>query len=188
MRIVWSIFLRLMGWTVQSPFPYHIKKCVLIVAPHTSSWDFIIGLAIRSKVRLTHAKFLGKDSLFKGPFGFIFRKLGGFPVDRTHQTQMVDQVVQLFNTHDSFLLVLSPEGTRKKVTRLRTGFYHIAKNAGVPIIMTGFDFAKKQATFSEPFYPTANENSDFQHIYQFYAQIKGKIPHLGISHLLTTPV
>ena len=186
MRVLWSLFLRLLGWTVKGSFPYHLKKCVIIVGPHTSSWDFIIGIALRSKLRLTDAKYLGKAELFKGPFGFIFRKLGGFPVERTEHHHMVNQVVQLFNTHDHFILVLSPEGTRKKVERLRTGFYHIAKKAGVPIIMTGFDFEKKQAFFSEPFFTTDDEAADFQHIFQFYAPIKGKIPEQGLAHLLTT--
>jgi len=176
-----------MGWTLKGSFPYHLKKCVVIVGPHTSSWDFIIGLAFRSKLRLTNAKYLGKAELFKGPFGFIFRKLGGFPVERTEHHNMVDEVVQLFNSQASFVLVLSPEGTRKKVERLRTGFYHIAKKAGVPIVMTGLNFAKKQASLSEPFYPTDNEAADFQHIYEFYQNIKGKVPEQGMAHLLTTP-
>lgn len=157
---------------------------MVIVGPHTSSWDFVIGLAFRSKLKLTHAKYLGKAELFKGPFGFFFRGLGGFPVERSEKHNMVDQVVELFNTHDSFVLAMSPEGTRKKVERLRTGFYHIAKQAGVPIVMAGFDFEKKEASFSEPFYTTNNEAADFQHIYQFYATIKGKKPAQGIAHLL----
>ncbi len=186
MRLLWSLYLRLTGWTLKGSFPYHLKKCVVLVGPHTSSWDFVIGIAWRSKLRLTHAKYLGKAELFKGPFGFIFRKLGGFPVKRSENHHMVDQVADLFNKHDSFLLVLSPEGTRKKVDRLRTGFYHIAKKAGVPIVMAGLDFGNKQVSFSEPFFPTDNEAADFQHIYQFYAPIKGKKPAQGMAHLLTT--
>ncbi|MEK7200340.1 MAG: 1-acyl-sn-glycerol-3-phosphate acyltransferase, partial [Bacteroidota bacterium] len=135
MRLIWSLFLRLMGWSLKGTFPYHIKKCVMIVGPHTSSWDFVIGIAFRSKVRITHTKFLGKAELFRGPFGFIFRKLGGFPVERFEQHNMVEEAAALFENHDSFVLALSPEGTRKKVERLRTGFYHIAKKAGVPIVM-----------------------------------------------------
>ncbi len=184
MRFFWSIFLGLLGWTLRGSFPYYLKKCVVIVGPHTSSWDFVIGLAFRSKLKLTHVKFLGKAELFKGSFGFFFRSLGGFPVERSENHNMVDQVVELFNTHDSFVLAISPEGTRKKVERLRTGFYHIAKQAGVPIVMAGFDFEKKEASFSEPFYTTDNEAADFQHIYQFYAPIKGKKPAQGIAHLL----
>jgi len=160
---------------------------VVIVGSHTSSWDFIIGLAFRSKLRLTNAKYLGKAELFKGLFGIIFRNLGGFPVEGTEHHNMVDEVVQLFNSQASFVLVLSPEDTRKKLDRLRTGFYHIAKKAGVPIVMKGLDFEKKQASLSEPFYPTDNEVADFQHIYQFYHNIKGKVPGQGMAHLLTTP-
>ena len=184
MRIFWSLYLRLMGWTIKGSFPHHLKKCVVIVGPHTSSWDFVIGLAIRGKLRLTHAKYLGKAELFKGPFGFFFRKLGGFPVDRSENHNMVDEAVRLFNTHDNFVLALSPEGSRKKVERLRTGFYHIAKKAAVPIVMAGMDFEKKQAIFSEPFFTGDNEAADFQYIYEFYAPIKGKIPGQGMAHLL----
>ena len=187
MRLLWNLFLRLQGWTIKGSFPHHLQKCVVIVGPHTSSWDFIVGLALRSKLQLTHARFLGKAELFGGPFGFVFRKLGGVPVDRFHHHNMVDQVVDLFNTHDKFVLVLSPEGTRKKVDRLRTGFYHIAKKAGVPIVMAGMDFEKKEASISDPFYPTADETADFQHIHQFYAHIQGKIPEQGMLHLTMQP-
>lgn len=184
MRLLWNLYLRLTGWKVNGSFPYHLTKCVIIVGPHTSSWDFVVGLALRSKLGLQHAKYLGKAELFKGPFGFIFRKLGGVPVNRFASHNMVDQVVDLFNSHDSFLLVLSPEGTRKKVERLRTGFYHIAKKAGVPIVMTGMDFGKKLASISEPFYPTDDEEADFRHIHTFYAQMEGKVPGQGMSHLV----
>lgn len=185
MRLIWSLYLRILGWTLKGSFPYHIKKCVVIVGPHTSSWDFVIGIAFRSKLRLTHAKYLGKAELFKGPFGFIFRKLGGYPVERSEQHNMVDQAASLFEGKDMFRLVLSPEGTRKKVERLRTGFYYIAKKAGVPIVMAGMDFARKEVSFSEPLYPSGNEAADFQKIYQFYAPISGKIPEQGMAHLLT---
>lgn len=184
MRLIWSLFLRVFGWKTKNAFPYHIKKCVLIVGPHTSSWDFVLGVAFRSTLRLTTTKFLGKAELFKGPFGFIFRKLGGYPVERSAHHNMVEEAAGLFENKASFVLALSPEGTRKKVQRLRTGFYHIAKKAGVPIVMAGMDFAKKEVSFSEPFYPTDNEAADFQHIYQFYAPISGKIPEQGMAHLL----
>jgi 1-acyl-sn-glycerol-3-phosphate acyltransferase len=184
MRICWNLFLRLQGWKVVGEFPYHILKAVFVMAPHTSSWDFVVGLAIRSKLKLYHFRFLGKDSLFKGPFGFFFRKMGGFPVDRSNKHNMVDQVVELFNQHDQFILALSPEGTRKKVDRLKTGFYHIAQKAHVPIILTGFDFGKKEISFSEPFYPTSNIELDFKNMLRFYVNIEGKNPEQGIHHLI----
>ncbi len=186
MRLIWSLYLRLLGWTVKGSFPYYVKKCIVIVGPHTSAWDFVIGIAFRSKLQLTQAKYLGKAELFKGPFGFFFRSLGGYPVERSEKHNMVDQAAALFEGKDSFRLVLSPEGTRKKVERLRTGFYHIAQKAGVPIIMAGMDFSRKQVSFSGPLYPTGNEAADFQHIYEFYAPIIGKIPEQGMAHLLET--
>ncbi len=183
MRVCWNLLLQLQGWTIRGEFPYHLKKCVIIVAPHTSSWDFIIGLAIRSKLRLYHLKFMGKDSLFKGLFGRFLRKMGGFPVDRFNKNNMVDQVVDIFKQQDSFVLALSPEGTRKKVDRLRTGFYHIAKNAHVPIVMAGFDFGKKEVSFAEPFYCTDNMEADLHFIIRHYASLEGKIGSLGLGHL-----
>jgi 1-acyl-sn-glycerol-3-phosphate acyltransferase len=181
MRPLWVLFLRLLGWRAPDPFPYHLKKCVLIVAPHTSNWDFVIGLAFRSYLRIGHARFLGKASLFKPPFGFFFRSLGGIPVDRSQAHQLVDQVADMFAREDQLLLVLAPEGTRKKVARLRTGFYHIAKKAGVPIVMVGFDFSKKQLLIAEPFFAGDDEDADFRHIYEFYAGIRGKYPEKSFA-------
>ncbi len=186
MRFFWSLYVWITGWKIHNNFPYHLDKCVIIVAPHTSAWDFVVGLAIRSVRRLEHVKYLGKDSLFKGPFAFIFKSTGGFPVDRFNKHNMVDQVVGLFNSHEKFVLALSPEGTRKKTDRLRTGFYHIAKNAGVPIVMVGLDFGKKEVTFSEPFYTSNNEGEDFKKIINFFAPLQGKIPEYGMSHLIDT--
>lgn len=186
MRLFWSLFLYVLGWKQKNAFPHHIKRCVAIVGPHTSSWDFVIGIAFRSKLKLTHAKYLGKAELFKGPFGFIFRKLGGYPVERSAQHHMVDQAAALFNGQETFRLVLSPEGTRKKVERLKTGFYHIAKKAGVPILMVGMDFAKKELSISAPFFPGGDESADFRKIHEFFAPIQGKIPEQGLSHLLET--
>ncbi len=97
---------------------------------------------------------------------------------------MVDEVAALFEQHESLLLVLSPEGTRKKVERLRTGFYHIAKKAGVPIIMAAFDFENKKLLLAEPFYPGDNEVVDMETVMRFYAPVKGKIPEQGVAHLL----
>jgi len=153
------------------------------VGPHTSNWDFIFGVAYRSILSMNKVHFLGKKELFMPPFGFIFRALGGTPVDRHHKHNMVDQVVEIFNKNSSFKLAISPEGTRKKVDKLRTGFYFIAKKANVPIIMVGLDFKKKQVTFSEPFYTSDNREKDFLHILNFFEPIEGKIPTNGLAHL-----
>ena len=183
-RWFWIIFLKLKGWKTDVIFPTHIKKCVIVVAPHTSSEDFTIGLALRSVMRISDAKFLGKSELFKPPFGFLFKWLGGTPVERLSKHNMVEQVVEKFNHHQNFRLALSPEGTRKKVEKLRTGFYHIAKQANVPIVMIGLDFANKKAICSAPYYVTNNEELDMKHILQFFGPIKGKHPENGLQHLL----
>ena len=129
-------------------------------------------------------KFLGKAELFKPPFGFIFKKMGGIPVERSSNHNYVEQVIELFNSKKLFKLALSPEGTRKKAERLKTGFYYMAKGAGIPIIMTGMDFKNKNLIISEPFFPTKNESDDFKKIIEFFAPIEGKIPENGMRHLL----
>lgn len=182
-RLFWTLLLKLKGWKTAVTPPAVADKCIIIIAPHTSWRDFVIGLAYRSVLRLKHAKFLGKKELFDGPFGFLFRGAGGLPVDRFSKQNMVDQVVDIFNRHEKLTIAIAPEGTRKRVDRLRTGFYHIAKKAGVPIIMGGLDFEKKEIVFAAPFYAGEDEKKDFEHIINFFAPIQGKHPELGLSHL-----
>jgi 1-acyl-sn-glycerol-3-phosphate acyltransferase len=165
-------------------FPHHLKKAVVIVAPHTYWKDFLIGIAFRSVLKIKHAKYLGKAELFKGPFGFLFRCLGGTPVDRFSKHGVVEQVVEKYNNAENLVIALSPEGTRKKVDKLRTGFYYIAKKANVPIVMAGLDYSKKELSVSEPFYTTDDEAADFRKIVKFFAPIKGYYPEQGFAHLL----
>src|SRR3954466_7326290 len=109
------IFLfKLCGWKTNGRTP-SIKKYIIAVGPHTSNWDFLVGVGARSALRITNAQFLGKSQLFRPPFGWFFRALGGHPVDRASKQDMVDQVVNIFNRHDTFILAMAPEGTRKKV-------------------------------------------------------------------------
>lgn len=159
--------------------PTQYKKYVIAVAPHTSGWDFVIGIMARSALHLQKARFLGKSQLFKPPFGWFFRMLGGTPVDRASSHDVVDQVVSIFNSHDEFILALAPEGTRKKVKKLRTGFYYIAKGAGIPIVPAGFDFEKKQVIVGQPLIPSFDFEGDMATLLTFYRSIKGKIPELG---------
>jgi 1-acyl-sn-glycerol-3-phosphate acyltransferase len=181
LRPIYLFFFRILGWKVVGDFPPELKKYVVAVAPHTSGWDFPVGLAARSILRMHNTKFLGKNQLFRPPFGWIFRALGGYPVDRSSSHDMVDQVVKIFNDHDQFILGLAPEGTRKKVEKFKTGFYYIAKKANVPIIPVGFDFEKKEVIIGLPFYPTNNIETDMESLYTFYRKVKGKNPELGVS-------
>lgn len=183
LRLIAKLYLKITGWKTHIVFPKETKKCIIIVGPHTSWWDFLIGSLYRKVLKLEKARFLGKKELFDSPFGFFFKWLGGTPVDRFNKTNFVQQIIELFNEHQEFRLALSPEGTRKKVEKLRTGFYHIAKGAHVPIVMVGLDFANKQIIISEPFYTTNDEAADFKKILQFFAPIKGKHPENGLAHL-----
>jgi 1-acyl-sn-glycerol-3-phosphate acyltransferase len=182
-RWILRIYWKLSGWKVNGSFPYQHKKMVLAVAPHTSMWDVMIGFAARNHLDITHAKFLGKRELFKGPLGWILRKLGGTPVDRQSKQGVVDQAAALFAGNENFLLALAPEGTRTRVDTLRSGFYHIAKRAGVPILPIGLDFKNKQLVIGEPFHTGNDEEADFKKIISFFAQIQGKHPEKDLRHL-----
>lgn len=180
-RPFYLLIFKILGWKTKGQFPHDLKKYIVAVAPHTSNWDFPLGLAGRSILRLSGGKYLGKSQLFKPPYGWFFRWLGGYPVDRSTSHDMVEQVTKIFNTHDKFILALAPEGTRKKVDKLKTGFYFIAKSAGVPIVPVGFDYSKKVIIVADPVYPTDNFDQDMEMILGFYRSIKGKNPELGIS-------
>ncbi len=169
------------GWKVNGDFPRDLKKYIAAVAPHTSNWDFLLGVATRSILRMQNARFLGKDALFKPPLGWLFRYLGGYPVNRSRNSDMVEQVAAIFDREEHFILAIAPEGTRKKVDKLRTGFYYIAKKAGVPIIPCGFDYQKKEVIIGKPFYPSNDVQLDIELLTSFYRNIKGKNPELGIS-------
>ena len=184
MEFLWKLYLKLEGWKAKNEFPNHLKKAVVLVAPHTYWKDFTIGIAFRSVLKIKHGKYLGKAELFKGPFGFLFHWLGGTPVDRFSKQGVVEQVVEKFNNAENLVIAISPEGTRKKVEKLRTGFYYIAKGANVPIVMIGLDYSKKELSVSEPFYTTDNEAADFKKIVEFFAPLKGYYPDQGFAHLL----
>ena len=184
MQLLWKLYLKLEGWKAVNEFPNHLKKAVIIVGPHTYWKDFPIGIAFRSVLKIKHGKYLGKEELFKGPLGFLFRWLGGTGVDRFSKSGVVDQVVEKFNSADNLFIALSPEGTRKKVDKLRTGFYYIAKKARVPIVMVGLDYSKKELSVAEPFYTSDDEAADFRKIIEFFAPLKGYYPEKGLTHLL----
>ncbi|MCL7762805.1 1-acyl-sn-glycerol-3-phosphate acyltransferase [Polaribacter sp. Z014] len=171
------ILFTILGWKLENDFPKSPKKYVVIAAPHTSWLDFPIAILSRmSSGTMIH--FIGKASLFKGPFGFFFKVLGGTPVDRTKSTNMVDAVIDVFNSKEEFRLGISPEGTRKKVDKWKTGFYYIAKGAAVPIVMATLDFKNKKIKISQPYYTTDSKEADFKVFHSFFKGVKGKNPEL----------
>ncbi len=152
------------------------KKCIFIVAPHTSWWDFLLGLLIRRIIDMD-AHFVGKKELFQPPFGWFFKCMGGSPVDRVSKQNKVEAIAALFEKKPIFKLALSPEGTRKKTDRWRTGFYYIAEKAQVPVIMVAFDYGSKMIKFSEPFYTTGIIEEDLPQMQNFYNGVVGKFPN-----------
>jgi len=170
------IYHRVLGWKIIGDFSSEtIKKCVVIAVPHTSWHDFYIGVLIRQVTGFgLKISFLGKKELFRWPFGYYFRNVGGIPLDRTPGQNKVEAIAKLFEEREELRLTLAPEGTRRKVKTWKTGFYHIAKGAKVPIIMVTFDFGRKQNVVSKPFYPTDNEAKDFEYMYNFFKGVVGK--------------
>ncbi len=169
------IFSGILNWKMKGNISPEIKKCVIIVAPHTSWHDFYMGLLVRRLLKV-EISYLGKKELFKPPFGWYFRWMGGIAVNRDSRENKVEAIAKIFNSREVFRLALSPEGTRKKVEKWKTGFYFIAKEASVPIINVAFDYGEKEVLISKPFYPTNNPEEDLKKIFSFYDGVKGKIP------------
>ena len=165
----------LLGWKCTGRTPTY-RKYVIIAAPHTSNWDgfFLIGAA--SMLNLNFS-FFGKDSLFKGPLGWFLRRRGGIPLDRSRNQSFVSQAVAWFDRHETFAIGVAPEGTRKLTTGWRTGFYYIALQAKVPIVLGYIDYAKKEGgIFDEVLLPTGDIEKDFETLRRLYGPLTAKIP------------
>jgi len=179
-QIYQFIFFRLMGWKIIGTINPEIKKCVLMVLPHTSWHDFYIGLFSRGIIRLD-MHWVGKKELFGFPFGFYFRWMGGAPLDRSGGLNKVDSIAQIFEKREVFRMAIAPEGTRKQVAGLKTGFYYIALKANVPIIPVAFDYRKKQVRLGAPFYPTRDYEADLQKLLPHFKDAAGKIAAQGFK-------
>jgi len=170
------LLLRLAGWRIVGTIP-DLPKFVLIVAPHTSNWDFPVGLMARGAIGF-RAEFLGKDTLFRPPLGWIMRWLGGHPVNRRHPQGVVGAIIGTIRSRSAFLLALAPEGTRRRVERWRTGFYHVALGAGIPIVPVAFDFGRREIVLHEAFWPTSDEPADLAALGEVYRGVTGRRPEL----------
>jgi 1-acyl-sn-glycerol-3-phosphate acyltransferase len=170
----------LFGWKIKGELPVE-KKYIVAAAPHTSNWDFIVALFAR-QIFMMHSSFLGKKSLFQVPLlGFFMKSIGGHPVDRSKSQNLVDQVVDLYNQHDEFVIAIAPEGTRSYQPNLKTGFYRIAEKAGIPVVLVGLDFANKTVEMRPAFYPTGDIDADMEVFKAYFRSIRGKNPELGIQ-------
>ena len=166
-------FLRIAGWKVEGALPAGASKCVLIAAPHTSNWDLPYTLFVAFALNLK-IYWMGKQSLFKWPFGALMRWLGGIPVDRSKSNNLVAASAQAIRDANGPLqLVVPPEGTRGKTRHWKTGFYHIAIEAQVPIVMAYMDYQRKVSGLGPVFQPSGDIAADMAAIKAFYAPIKG---------------
>lgn len=172
-----------MGWKIDNHWDLSIDQCVMIAAPHTSNWDALYTrLALKAlgvNVRITI-----KDSYMKMPFGPFVRAMGGIGIDRRPKKEgeprrsMVELMSDLFKTHEKLVMLVTPEGTRAKQEQWKTGFYHIAMSAGVPIVLAYMDYEKKTTGIGKIIYPTGDYEKDMTEIMAFYAQVTPKFPEL----------
>jgi 1-acyl-sn-glycerol-3-phosphate acyltransferase len=170
---VW--WFKLNGWKIKGSIPESVKQYVLVVAPHTSNIDFFVGVAARKLLKI-NVKYLAKKELFKFPFKGMFLGLGGYPVDRSKKNSLVDQVVTFFEQDHDFALCVTPEGTRKRTEKWKTGFYIMAQKAQVPIVMVGFDYQNKEVVVSDFFKPSGDLETDINFMHKFFEKIVPKHP------------
>ena len=177
-RKFWRAALHGAGWDVEGTLP-DLAKFVVIGAPHTSNWDFVVAMPILWALGV-EARWIGKHTIFRWPFARLLRYFGGMPVKRSEHHGSVERVIDIFNHKERLVLAVAPEGTRKRVTRWKTGFYHIAVGAGVPIVPAYFDYPRRRVGFGAPFSPTGDVDADIQSLRAFYTPYahSGRRPHL----------
>jgi 1-acyl-sn-glycerol-3-phosphate acyltransferase len=168
------LLYRLLGWQVEVSMTLP-DKYLIALAPHTSNWDFIMGL-LYSRAEGFHCDFMMKKEWFFWPLGPIFRKLGGIPVYRSKHTSLTDQLAQVARERDKFGLCITPEGTRKPTTEWKKGFYYIALKAELPILLFGLDYAQKRIVCTKSIIPNGDVDGQMQEIKEYFRPFKGKKP------------
>lgn len=177
MKYLSGFLLWLAGWRIKGSIPPEIKKCVILAAPHTSNWDFVLGRLAYFKLGVP-VKFLIKKEVFVFPFKGLITALGGIPVDRGRRSNLVEEVAYLFELYEQLNVVIAPEGTRKRVDNWKRGFYFIAQKANVPLALGFIDYKTKTAGFGPLLYPSGNFESDFRIIENFYKNKTARHPEM----------
>jgi 1-acyl-sn-glycerol-3-phosphate acyltransferase len=179
-KLLYFFFYKLRGWKLKDNAPVHINHAVIVMGPHTSNWDFIMGRIGFAKYGL-NGKFLIKSSLFFFPLGAFLRALGGIPINRGKHNNFTEQAANLFKENKKLHLVFTPEGTRSYNDNWKKGFYYIALKAQVPIFIGFLDYEKKLGGFHCLFEPTGNVDADIIEIKKMLSNYKGKFPEKGIN-------
>ena len=169
--------MKITGWKTVGHFPRD-KRVVLVVGPHTSNWDFVVAMsAVLSWDINIH--WVGKHSIFKKGFRRVLRKMGGIPVNRANPDALKEEIVDITNKYKGFTIGLAPEGTRKKVERLKTGFLRIANDTNSKIMLAGIDFSNKTIELGEFFSPSGDVEQDLNNIKHYFSNFSGKRPELS---------
>jgi 1-acyl-sn-glycerol-3-phosphate acyltransferase len=166
--------MRISGWQLAGAFP-DVPKFMLLVAPHTSNWDFMVAVSAKLALGL-NGTWIGKDSLFRWPLRGLLRRLGGIPVDRNSPHGVVKQLVDTFAAREQMVFALTPEGTRKRVEHWRSGYWHVAHDARVPIVPVGLDYAMRIVFIGPPLTTTESLEDDERRLRAFFAGVHPKRP------------
>ena len=172
-----KFFLTITGWKFKGDIP-RSDRIILVAGPHTSNWDFLLALAFIFGLNL-NVFWIGKHTLFKNGFSKIMRKLGGIPVDRASPELLMNEVSYIVKKQQGVIIAISPEGTRKKVERLKSGFLRIAKTTNSQILLAGIDFESKLIHLGKLFQPSGNTESDLLNVHNYFRQFKGKRPEFS---------
>ena len=174
MRWLAICILKVAGWKAEGQKP-DISRYVIIAAPHTSNWDFLYTVCLAFIFRIK-PYIMMKAAWFRWPLGPLFKWLGAIPIDRSKSNNVVAQSISAFNEADELVMIIPPSGTRSKVLYWKTGFYHIANGAGVPIVLGYLDYGRKVGGLGPAFVPTGDIDADMVQIRDFYKDVEGKYP------------
>lgn len=169
------------GWRIEGKDPNLVPKKIYVVIPHTSNWDFPVGYLMKVFKPLD-VRWIGKASLFRWPFGGLLKAMGGIPVDRKKAKKFVPTMIELYNQHDVFSTSIAPEGTRKKVDRLKSGYYRIATGANIPIIYVKFDWQHKIVHFADPKQPEATWEEEAAYAAEHFKDTVGCVPENSFGY------
>ena len=167
LSVLAKLILHLTGWKIGEKIPVDVRKCIIIMAPHTSNWDFVIGRLAYFKWKVK-VRILIKKEAFFFPIGGLLKRVGGIPIDRSKNNRVVDQITTFFNESESMYIVIYPEGTRKPNPHWKRGFYYIAQQANVPIALGYMDYKKKEGGIGGLIYPNGDIEGQMKEIKDFY--------------------
>ena len=176
-RLLGKFLMKISGWKTTGQLPKH-QRVVLIAGPHTSNWDFVLAMSLILSLDVP-IHWIGKHSIFKKGFRRLFKKMGGIPVNRVNPQALKTEIYNITERYRGFIIAISPEGTRKKVERLKSGFLRIANETNSRILMVGVDFSNKTIDFGDFFNPSGDMDKDLKFIKDYFGNFTGKHPELS---------